>query len=212
MKVKMMAAGVAALVLAGCEATPAMEVNECAVADWRAIGYRDGAEGRGGERFGERNQICMNAGYPADAGLYTIGRDEGLRVFCDPRAGFRRAVEGRSYNGVCPADIDPAYRAASEDGRRVREVESLLNSARSEVSSLRSQIDECNRKISQNETGLIDSKTDEERNRHRNELIRLREERARLDGRLDGAEREERVRSGEASRLRAELGGRWGGL
>ncbi|MBI1339985.1 DUF2799 domain-containing protein [bacterium] len=201
--------GAAAVLLASCSSPPAMSVNECAAADWRAIGYQDGANGYSTARFGERDQICLNAGYRADAELYRIGREEGLFAYCDPRQGFRRGVDGGSYAGVCPAELDPPYRAAFEDGLRVYKVESALSSLRSEISSLRSERDECERKISQNETGLIQSQSDAERDRHRAELIRLRDERARIDGRLEGAEREERARSREASNLRAALAGRW---
>jgi hypothetical protein len=206
-----LAAGFAAMAtLAGCESAPAMTAAECAAADWRQIGYQDGAAGRTGEVFGERDSVCLTAGYRADLDAWRIGYDEGVYYYCDPRRGFERGRSGEYYAGVCPAELDPPYRAAFEDGRRVNAVMSALRSAESSVLSLRSQRDELERKISQNEAGLIASTTDAERNRHRDELIRLREERSQVNQRLASAETEQRFRSDDLARVRAEFSSRWG--
>ena len=201
---------VGGLALAGCETGPPMTPAQCSVADWRAVGYHDGASGRAPERFVALQQACAAAGMGADQTLYMRGRDEGLVAYCQPERGFRLGLEGNGYSGVCPADLDVAFRYAHEDGKRAYAVLRALHSAESTISSLRNDRDEIDHKIDANEAGLIASQTNEERQRHRDELIRLRDDRNRLDGRIRDAEDDQRNRDGDVSRLRRDLGFRYG--
>jgi hypothetical protein len=87
---------------------------------------------------------------------------------------------------------------------------SALRSAESAISSLESDRDNIRSKIDANELGLVGSQTDAERQRHRDELNRLRGERHRIEDRLREAEYERRDRNYDVSRLRGELGFRYG--
>ncbi|MBL8560413.1 MAG: DUF2799 domain-containing protein [Hyphomonadaceae bacterium] len=207
-----MAAGVGALALAACETTPrpAMTSAQCAVADWKAVGYQDGAEGRPPERFVARQQACIDAGYGADQAAYMAGRREGLWNWCQPERAFRLGMDGAGYNGVCPPELDGAFRDAHNDGRRANQALSAFRSAESALSSLRNDRQDIERKIDANEAGLIASQTDEERLRHRNELVRLREERARIDGRIREADDTLRESDWTVQRVRREIGFRYG--
>ena len=100
-------------VLAGCAG---MDAAECRTADWRAIGYEDGAQGRTPEYFGERRKACAGHGVVANFNAYLAGRDEGLAHFCRPQNGYRLGTQGRSYTGVCPARLEKAFIAAHADG------------------------------------------------------------------------------------------------
>jgi hypothetical protein len=199
-----------ALALAACETTPAMSGAQCAVADWKAVGYQDGAEGRPAERFITRQQACVAAGYGADQAAYMAGRREGLWNWCQPERAFRLGVDGAGYNGVCPPELDGVFRDAHAEGARAYQALSAQRSAESAVSSLRSEREDIERKIDANEAGLIASKTDEERLRHRNELIRLRDERSRMDGRIRDAEDAARESNWNLQRARREIGFRYG--
>lgn len=46
--------------LAGCAS--GMDSAECVTADWRAIGYEDGSQGRGANSFSERRKACADHG------------------------------------------------------------------------------------------------------------------------------------------------------
>ena len=199
-----------AAMLASCETGPAMEPAQCAVADWRQIGFQDGSNGRAPERFVERQQACIAAGYGADQQAYMAGRREGLWNWCRPDRAFQLGLAGNGYSGQCPPELDGAFRDAHADGSRAYQALSALRSAESSVSSLRGDLDSIEHKIDANEAGLIASKTDEERTRHRNELIRLRDERSRTNERLRDAERDSRDANRFVQQLRGELGFRYG--
>ena len=198
------------LLLAGCETGPPISPAQCSVADWRAVGYQDGAAGRAPERFVALQQACAAAGLGADQALYMSGREEGLTAFCQPERGFRLGLDGNGYNTACPPELDVAFRYAHDDGKRAYTALQALHSADSTISSLRNDRDEIDHKIDANEAGLIASQSDAERQRHRDELIRLRDERNRLNGRIRDAEEARRDRDRDVSRVRRDLGFRYG--
>lgn len=197
----------AMLALTGCET---MSPEACRLADWRALGYQDGADGASVEKFSRRQQSCAKAGVVGDFDLYAKGRDEGLRSFCRPDNGFQVGLRGSSYGNVCPADLDGPFRLAYLDGARAHEALGALRSVESALSRLRSDRTELERKISANEASLIAAQTDEERKRYRDELIRLRDQRSNLDYELRSKESELSGRNSDLARVRAEIGFRWG--
>ena len=198
------------VVLAGCETGPPMSPAQCSVADWRAVGYQDGANGRAPERFVALQQACAAAGMGADQSLYMSGRGEGLATYCVPANAFRLGLDGNSYNGVCPPEFDGPFRFAHDDGMRAHAALEALRSAEGTINSLRNDRDEIDHKIDANEAGLIASQSDAERQRHRDELIRLRDERNHLDGRIRDAEDNQHDRDRDVGRLRRDLGFRYG--
>ena len=204
--------GLCAAALAACETVggPAMSAAQCSVADWKALGYQDGAEGRVPERFVSRQQACIATGYGADQTAYMAGRRDGLWAWCQPDRAFRLGLDGNSYNGVCPPELDGMFRDAHSEGYRAHTVVAALQSVESTITSLRSERDDLAHKIDANQLGLTRSATDEERQRHRDELDRLYNERARLDDRLRDAEHERRYKARDVSELRDELGFRFG--
>lgn len=200
----------AALGLGGCATGPIMDVAQCQTADWRQIGYQDGAAGHDAARYVERDQACMNAGYPGKSELYLAGHGEGVRVYCTPHNAFRVGIDGRGYGGQCPPDLDPQFRTAYRDGREIYSATSALRAAESALNSLRSDRDNIERKIAMNEQGLYASQTDAERERHRNELFRLRSDRNRIEDNMRDRERELRWRAQDVSRLRYSIGTPYG--
>ena len=102
------------LTLAGCAS--GMDSAECVTADWRAIGYEDGAQGRGTGSFGERRKACADHGVTPDFEAYMAGRDKGLAQFCRPQNAYRLGVRGIRYSGGCPNEHEDAFLAAHADG------------------------------------------------------------------------------------------------
>jgi hypothetical protein len=134
------------------------------------------------------------------------GRSEGLWTWCQPERAFRLGLDGHSYNGVCPPQLDGVFRDAHADGYRAHTVIAALQSVESTINSLRSERDDLQHKIDANQLGLSRSATDAERQRHRDELDRLYGERRRVEDRLHDAERDRRYRARDVSQLREELG------
>jgi hypothetical protein len=180
-------AGMAAL-LAGCALGPAMTPQECAIADWTAIGYSDGAEGTSSQYLAARTQACANAGYNADPGAYAKGHAEGVRLFCRPERGYRLGEEGGSPDVTCPPELAGAFDDAWRDGREVYRARSAYESAESLVRGLFAERESLQRKLLANELGYDQSVTDEDKARHRNEVIRLRSDLISLERRLREAQ------------------------
>ena len=102
------------LALAACAS--GMNSAECVTADWRAIGYEDGAQGRGTGSFGARRKACAEHGVTPDFQAYMAGRYKGLAQFCRPQNGYRLGTKGYRYTGVCPFELESEFQAAHTDG------------------------------------------------------------------------------------------------
>lgn len=200
-----MAAGAAALLLTACET---MSRAECESADWRALGYADGAGGA--DRFEARQSSCARRGLGADLAAYRAGAAEGFRAYCTPENGFRRGLSGASYTGFCARDLEPRFLEAHAAGRRAFSVLSALQQAEAEVRRLEARRDEIDADIGAAEDALRAAATEDERARLRNELGRLNDARRRVNDDIRTENQEVRWRSEAVERVRYEIGDRWG--
>ena len=105
----------------------AATAQECDGANWRAIGFADGAErgstSDGSSRLAEHASAC---GDRVDAYAYEAGFIDGLRAFCTPERGFAMARAGQTYAGLCHEDQAEAFGRALEQGGRIAQVETRL--------------------------------------------------------------------------------------
>ena len=93
------------VLLAGCES---MSKQECQVADWQRVGFKDGASGESERRLAAYTEDCGEAGVKPDAQAYRRGWDSGIQRFCTAANGWREGVQGHSgKNAVCQAQ--PGY-------------------------------------------------------------------------------------------------------
>ena len=100
-------AAVLAILLSGCAS--GLSKEECHLADWRTIGYEDGVRGLAQSRISGHRKACAEHGVAMNLDAYRGGWDEGVRRYCQPANGFRQGRAGSRYNGVCPADLEPAF-------------------------------------------------------------------------------------------------------
>ncbi len=117
---------VAGLAVTGCAT---LNKSECSTADWRTIGFEDGARGASASLIGKHREACAKHGIVVDLAAYRQGRDEGLRQYCRAQNGFRLGERGVAYNGMCPADLEPEFRSAYEAGKRVHDAASSVRYA-----------------------------------------------------------------------------------
>ncbi len=195
----------AALALSACET---MSAEECAGADWRALGFNDAAN-NGADRFGDRAESCSKKGFAADGPAYANGFSSGMRQFCQPPNGFAFARRGGNFNGSCPAELQYDFLAAYNDGRQVRDAEYELSDARSDISTIESRRRELDEDLRDRERELGDAATDDERNRLRSEIDRLRRERRDLNDDLRTAEERAYFAQRRIDDLRQSIGDRW---
>lgn len=197
-------AGIAAL--ASCET---MSAEECATADWRAVGYGD-ANSNGADRLASRAESCADKGLSADAERYHDGFNEGMYAFCQPERGFSYARNGGSFNGACPAELDRDYRFAQTDGRRVHDLQSEIDSARSTISSAESRKNQIDEDLRDRQRALDQATTDEERRNLRRAIDELRDNRRDANDDIRTAQEQVPRLERQMNDLRYEIGGRYG--
>jgi hypothetical protein len=128
------------LLAAGCAT---MDKDECLVADWRLIGFQDGALGKSAAAVGAYRKDCAGYHVVPDLDAYQAGRREGLLQYCAPANGYRLGNSGHRYNAVCPAGTERTFRAAYNTGRdiylartQVNNTASLINRKQQAIQSL----------------------------------------------------------------------------
>ena len=108
-----------------------MSPEQCLNADWRQVGYADGADGQPGSRIQEHASACAKAGARPAMEAYLAGRMEGLVSYCQPENGFAVGRRGRPDNaGDCPPHIRPAFLQQYRQGSEINALESQVNSLR----------------------------------------------------------------------------------
>ena len=108
------------------------------------------------------------------------------------------------------SDLAPDFNLAYADGRRIYSARSALSSAQSEYDSLRSRRDSIDREISDHERDLQAATADADRQRHRDEIGRLRRERRDTLDDMRVAQDDVALKTDLVDRLRYDIGTRWG--
>lgn len=200
---KIFAVGAALAILVGCGG---MSANECSLADWRAVGYEDGVNGRSTDQFGSYRKNCAKHEVAPDFQTYQSGREAGLQEYCQPQRGFREGARGAKYVGVCPAGLENAFLASYHEGRTLYELEHAVNSTSRQIASRKSRMKEIEKEL----TGvmadaLTDGTSGEERAKLLVETKQLAEERITLENEVDELQVQLRVRKEELAEHREQL-------
>ena len=175
------------LVVAALSGCASMSSEECVNSDWVAIGYEDGSNGYGTDKFGSRRKACAKHGVTADFKAYQEGRDEGLVEFCQPSRGFNHGVNGRAYNGVCDAALEGDFLDAYRVGSQLYSLRSNVNGASSRIYTKEAELKRTKEKIREKEAALIsDDVTTEDRILLLADLKELSERTGELEAEIEG--------------------------
>jgi hypothetical protein len=123
--------GVVASLVAGCSG---MSEQACVTSDWRTVGFEDGTLGRSEATIGRYRQQCAEHGVAPDLESYRAGHADGVQVYCRESNGFAVGHSGAAYQGVCPANLEGAFIAEYNAGRRLHDLESALASVDARIS------------------------------------------------------------------------------
>ncbi|WP_109764524.1 DUF2799 domain-containing protein [Pleionea mediterranea] len=156
---------VSGLFLTGCAS---LSKEECMAADWRTIGFEDGAKGRLLQRIGEHRESCAEYGIAPDFDAYRQGHQEGVSRYCNANVGYSVGRRGASYNGVCPSEFEAEFLVAYREGKRVYHLAKQVTDLENERSLLWQERDELSGEIESNEQVIVASSTSE---KLRRELI-----------------------------------------
>ncbi len=141
------------LVLSGCAG---MSKDECLYADWRAIGYEDGAAGLPVSAVSERRSTCARkAGVTVDMAEYTSGRSQGLELYCEPSRGFAVGSNGQTYHGVCSGPGEAEFSSAYHAGRQLFELERTVAEIEEDIRQARNDLRNVEQRIEDVQAGLI---------------------------------------------------------
>jgi hypothetical protein len=144
--------------LAGCAS--GMTKSECLVADWRAIGYEDGAAGREVGAVTPRRSACAKkAQVGVDMDAYLEGRAAGLAEFCRPASGYDWGARGGRYAGQCEGRNERLFVAAYEKGARLYGLVVERDAAGNALAAAERRLAEVDRAIAFHEAALISPAT-----------------------------------------------------
>lgn len=195
----------APLLLAGSCAT--LSEDQCRAGDWGGIGYTDGANGHTTGRFGDHVKACEKFGIMPDQAAYLAGRTRGLPAYCNPGRGFTEGRLGRTYYGVCPANLERAFQSGYADGRVVWDAQQRVDRAEIDISNAQARWNDADERLREQERLLGDPATpDASKPAIREALKRLRDDRRQADDDLRAA----RFRRDDAERELNELRYRFG--
>ena len=180
-----------ALAVSGCAS---MSSEQCAFADWSAVGFEDGASGYTTERFSAHRKACAKHGITADFRAYQEGRDEGLVQFCQPSRGYNLGVNGGTYHGVCDVAMEEEFLDAYRVGHQLYSLRANVNTAHSRIAARKRELDQIEIDMRDKEAALIaEDTTIEDRVLFLADLKRLSERTGELEVEIE-ALIEDRVR------------------
>ena len=124
------------LVLAGCAT---MSPEECKVADWRAIGEKDGSQGKS-EQLAGHLKSCQGVGIVPDNRLYRSGYQQGLKYYCQPQRILNLALQGNGDVSACPIGQQQFLTYYYRLGHDVYDAQNRIDELNSEQSRLEREL------------------------------------------------------------------------
>ncbi|HEU4619642.1 MAG TPA: DUF2799 domain-containing protein [Gammaproteobacteria bacterium] len=146
-------------VLLGLGGCAGLSEQECQVSDWRTIGFEDGAAGRPVGNIGNYRQSCSKYGITPNLDAYRSGHEEGAREFCKPGNGFEAGRNGARYAGVCPADLEPEFLAAYNQGHHLYELESTLRATTQQIAYKKDELEKLKKASISNAAAIVSDDT-----------------------------------------------------
>jgi hypothetical protein len=168
------------LLLAGCAT---LSPEQCMRADWRQIGFSDGAGGASATRINDHAKACAEVGVRPDLDQYLRGREQGLVNYCQAENGFSVGRGGSLPDAVsdCPEHMKPAFMDQYRRGYQVHVIEQDLAQRRSRLYQNNNQIRRNDERIAAIRAELKKNDlTDERRKALLNDFNRLVEQKNRL--------------------------------
>lgn len=155
----------AGLLLTGCAS---LSEQECRTADWRMIGYEDGVVGRQARRLAAHREACADYDVTPDMEGYRLGREEGLREYCQPQRIYQLGLRGRAYPAVCPSALEVELRPAYRQGLEIHDAQSTINDLRNDLAQTEQELEDIDAEFADNQIEIISDETTQE---HRLQLL-----------------------------------------
>ncbi len=142
-----------ALTLAGCAS---LSPEQCRNANWRQIGFTDGANGASAARIDEHAKACAEHGIRPNLDEYLSGRSQGLLNYCQAENGFSLGRRASEHNVAdCPENLKPAFLEQYHRGSQIHSLEEEIRSYRYRIDSNRTEIRHDDERIAAIKTELL---------------------------------------------------------
>ncbi|TQV78248.1 DUF2799 domain-containing protein [Exilibacterium tricleocarpae] len=198
------------LLMAGC-AGPAMNQAECQYADWRQVGYTDGARGALRTDFDRFREACAEHGVAPDYEAYSAGHAEGTEEFCTEDIGYTKGKSGYSYNGVCSGRGADEFLQGYRAGREIYSVQRDMRRLSSSISAQQRQLEKLADQVATKEQQVVsDQSTETQRAQALVEVKELQQRIGELEAELLANERRRAVMTAEYDKVRAFYRERYG--
>lgn len=148
------------VLLAGCAT---MSKEECKQADWYLKGVDDATQGYPLDRVIEHGKACARVNIVPNMKDYREGHAKGARLYCVPEKAYSEGRNGAAYNGICPAELEPAFLRAYGDGQELYRIQRNIDRMLSEISSSQSQVDSNYNEISRLKYEIVNSQDEQDR-------------------------------------------------
>ncbi|KKO44329.1 hypothetical protein WG68_15995 [Arsukibacterium ikkense] len=193
----------ALLALATLHGCATLNKSQCLTADWRTIGFEDGAKGKAETAISTYRQDCAKHGITPDLDAYRLGHRQGSENFCTSRSGFNLGKRGGSYQGSCTAALEADFLQGYRDGQQLHGLQQAANSARADLDRHNRQISNLDKSITVKTDLLVeDGLLRDERIQLLNEIEAMKAELIDMLNQLPALQRE--VRRAEQQQQQAE--------
>jgi hypothetical protein len=152
------------VLLSGCAT---LNEKECRSADWYQLGMRDGQRGDVENLLDKHREACKKFAVQPEENQYFSGRKEGLKEYCRYNNAFRLGLDGVSYKGTCPSDIDMKFRRYNDAALEISRINSQINVVNGQISKEERELAKADNHKDRRELNVLNTKRD----RLRNELI-----------------------------------------
>ena len=150
------------LLISGCAT---MGKNECLNAQWKSVGYEDGAKGYNASRIGEHRKSCAEYNVSPNLEAYMQGRQQGLAQWCTPSNGYYQGTRGAIYNGICPEALESDFEFAMSEGKAVYDYQKNIHNREVLIARLYKEYSATEKQISSMEAELISDRVTPRRRR-----------------------------------------------
>ncbi|MGD1932988.1 MAG: DUF2799 domain-containing protein [Candidatus Phaeomarinobacter sp.] len=142
------------LTLLTLSACATMTADQCAAADWQAVGYEDAMEGRAASHLQQHIAACTDHGITANETNYMAGHTQGATAFCTPTNGFKQGIGGKPNTNICPDDLANAFSVTYEAGRGLYTRKRAVTQAENDLATLERRMQALETSISNNENAI----------------------------------------------------------
>jgi Protein of unknown function (DUF2799) len=119
-----------------------MNKDDCLTADWNAIGKKDAEKGKSTSGLSKYAQWCGKHGIQPDRSSYRKGHQEGAIVYCTTDNGFIEGKKNKTYHGICPSEMEVAFKGGYAIGQKYYAVLSEIRTLRYSLQSASKKVEE----------------------------------------------------------------------